>query len=212
MCLLSEPAIGSFFFVVSLASTTAATNTVCLCTSVATCPIIIMQKIYFTDVEVPEPVPFIRLNPPLWYKRIGIREPLNKELFGYKLLCELQDIQVGYDEYLDFKKAWFDSVPCCLEDFNLLVENTACSTWTKMGPNGEPFPDYAKYDEDYFAKQLRSNAEKLYQLHVLHGFSVKFILETIRHGCSNRMECVAYSAMLCEWMHQVIQQDPSGRL
>lgn len=102
----------------------------------------------------------------------------------YKRLCQLCDekADLGYEE------------------FNEQYEKVACREWGKMDANGDHYCNvfWRKGYENAWELTNSRNRELLWKL----PFNKRFLLETVRLGCNNGMECVRYSNCYGVWLER----------
>lgn len=88
------------------------------------------------------------------------------------------------------------------KEFVEKYNENACSEWSKQDRFGESYSGYWKYptdSEEYknaWNLTYEDNHKALFEL----PYPKMFILETILIGCVMRLECVAFSNYLCEWV------------
>ena len=105
-----------------------------------------------------------------------------------------------------FKKIWDDCEELDYLQFSEIYDDIACSEWSKMDRYGTSFGGFWKFPE---ASEQHNNAwnlcredncRALYDL----PYPKKFIIKTIKIGCSSRLESVPFSNYLCELMKRKV--------
>ena len=140
----------------------------------------------------------------------------NEVANGYKLYNITNDEAIlRRSTYNDLVKKWLNNKQYTEDEFYTEYDNLACSDWSKQDEYGDCFGGYWDYPDDSYEKKnawdltRKANGNALYKL----PFPKEVLLETIKIGCGNRMECVRYSNFLCEWvrrkMIQLNQLDPT---
>jgi hypothetical protein len=124
----------------------------------------------------------------------------SESINGYNLYDTSHDI-FSLDMFESNLSIWNDTQEFTLDEFREEFSNVACTDWHKMDRFGNSYGGYWEYPEgsdeknDAWNLTFDDNMRGLYEL----PYSKKFVLATVKFGCSNRMECVRYSNHLCEW-------------
>lgn len=138
-----------------------------------------------------------------WYFNNIITLSEEQEVNGYKLYNITKDM-MSVDMFLQYVEMWEKNEEMTIEEFEKEFYNKVCTEWYKMDRNGESYGGFYKYPEgssekdDAWNLTIKDNMIGLYEL----PYPKKFVLETIKLGCNNRMECVRYSNMICELYKQ----------
>lgn len=153
---------------------------------------------------------------------VARRSEIQPSWFNQPLVMKESEIVNGYalydtDDPLMFYNV-FESLlptftekedpPMSLETFLELYEDEACTEWSKMTDHGECFGGFWDYPEDSIEYENKwnltrnYNGRKLYQL----PFPKRFLIETMKIGCNNRMESVRYSNFIGVWMQRKVAQ------
>jgi len=145
------------------------------------------------------------LAPPNFRKPFSMTE--NEEINGYKLFT-IDDRLFAYDDFLEYQKLWESNDQLDKSTFEKEYNKIACADWSKMQPDGTSFGGFYDYPEGSHEREnahmltRNQNCEALWDL----PYPKKFILETIKIGCSWRRESVRRSNFMCEWMKRKINQ------
>ncbi|AYV85216.1 MAG: hypothetical protein Satyrvirus7_10 [Satyrvirus sp.] len=108
------------------------------------------------------------------------------KVHGYNIEPYLK-IKIHYDEFIELRKIWENSKDLSFEEFEKIFDDTACNEWSKNA----------------YMLSREENCKALYDL----PYPKEFILETINIGCSNRLECISFSAYLCEYMKKILDKN-----
>lgn len=133
--------------------------------------------------------------------------PADNIIHGYNIKNYL-NMNVSCEIFYENIEYWQDENKLTFEEFYELFENTSCTDWCKMDRFGNSFGGYWEYPENSYERvnaftlSRKDNGLALYEL----PYPKKFILETIKIGCSNRLECVPFTVYMCEWMEQIVNR------
>lgn len=98
-------------------------------------------------------------------------------------------------------------MPMTFEEFEKEFTDIACTEWSKQNEHGISYTDFWKAEEGSYEKEnawtltFNKNCKCLFEL----PYPKKLILNSVKHGCSNRLECVRYSNFFCEWIKRKIE-------
>jgi hypothetical protein len=127
---------------------------------------------------------------------------------GHKMPFDVSENIMHLDIFLDLAKVWYDPRPITECEFFTTYSSEACTEWSKHWVDGESYGGPWRAEE---GSEERTNAwnicreengKALWNL----PYPKRFVLRTIRIGCSNRLESVPYSNMLCVWMERKLRQ------
>lgn len=139
----------------------------------------------------------------LWFYDNMINFSEQQNVNGYKLYDVSRNIMC-IDMFLHHVDLWQNSEQMTKEEFEKEFYDTICTEWYKMDRNGNSFGGFWSFPEDSPEKNdawnltVQDNMNAMFDL----PYPKKFVLVTIKMGCNNRMECVRYSNMICEWYKQ----------
>lgn len=142
-----------------------------------------------------------------YYYENDIIFDLDKTINGYKI-PPASKLNIPFNFFLEWKDIWLDPTEMTYEEFSDQFDEIACTEWYKMDKYGECYGGFWTYPKNSYeyehAWELsgEENCKALYEL----PYPKKFILETIKIGCSSRQESVPYSNKLCEWMSRMMNK------
>jgi len=140
-------------------------------------------------------------------------DPKAKLFYEYKLIIEDEEIN-GYKlwnidgqnvlDFEDFKEICelWEQPDITEEEFREGLDKNLCSDWAKQDRHGECFGGFWAYPEgsdekiNAYTLSRQDNIEGLCEL----PYPRNIIIKTCEWGCNSRMESVAYSNFLCEWI------------
>ena len=122
-----------------------------------------------------------------------------EEVNGYKLY-EIDQNIMSYEDFIKYRKTLNTHTPD--KEFLEWLNDNCCGDWYKQDRHGKCLGGFWQYPEGSYA---RENAYALSGEDNFKGlcelpYPRELIKETIRIGCSNRMESVRYSNFICEWI------------
>lgn len=128
---------------------------------------------------------------------------MQQNVNGYKLYNINNNI-MPIDMFLEHIDLWQNNEQMTKEEFEKEFYDTICTDWYKMDRNGNSFGGFWSYPDDSPEKDDAWNLTGHDNMNAMFDlpYPKKFVLATIKMGCGNRMECVRYSNMICEWYKQ----------
>lgn len=144
---------------------------------------------------------------PFWFRQSLVMDD-SEEVNGY----DLYDTDEPIMHYGEFQSllATFQAPeePMTLEEFMTAYRDEACSDWCKMSDKGESYGGFWEYPEGSMERENAYELSQDYNGRKLYGlpFPKRFLFETIKIGCDNRMESVRYSNFLGVWMTRKLAQ------
>jgi hypothetical protein len=138
-----------------------------------------------------------------WFYDNVVTMDESQEINGYKLYNAQKDMMTldAFNEYLEM---WKKNISMTEEEFEEQYKEITCTEWAKMDRLGNSYGGFWNFPEDSPEKNdawnltYRDNMIGLFEL----PYPKQFVLATIKMGCANRMECVRYSNLICEWYSQ----------
>lgn len=130
-----------------------------------------------------------------------------EEVNGYKLYNVNKNI-ISFDFYCELIEKWLNNKEYTFSEFFEIYDETACSEWSKQDRHGKCYSGFWDYPEGTYERDnaytlsRNDNCQGLYDL----PYPKEVIIETIKMGCSNRMESVRYSNFICEWLKRKMEQ------
>ena len=119
------------------------------------------------------------------YYKVPVRFKEDSEIINdFKVPSYANKFKVPYDVYLEWKEIWDDKTEMTLEEFK---SNFAEGSYEK---------------ENAWDLTENENITELCKL----PYPKKFVLHTVKIGCNNLKESIAYSSFLCEWMRRKVYQ------
>ena len=129
------------------------------------------------------------------------------EIINNYLLYDCQKNLFNFSDFQKFKKIYEENTPITFEEFTNIYEETACSEWSRQDENGESFVGFwnapeGSYERKNAWKLTRDkNCKSLYDL----PYPKLLIIESIKFGCNERLECVRYSNFFCEFVKRKVE-------
>lgn len=143
----------------------------------------------------------IALSDPTYENCITTSE--SEEVNGYKLYAAKHNF-ISYDHFYIFVDLMNSNKIWTFAEWREAMISICCGAWYKCNPQGEYYQGYWKYPANSHQRinacdlTFEDNCRAMWDL----PFSKDMLLETIKLGCLNYMECVRYSNFVCVWVQR----------
>lgn len=112
-----------------------------------------------------------------------------------------------FSDFEKYRKIYEENDQLTYDEFNDIFQNTACTEWSKQDENGESYVGFWKAEEGSYEKTNAWNLTRDKNCKALYNlpYPKYLLIESIKFGCSKRLECVRFSNFFCEWVKRKIE-------